>query len=211
MEALHDQRTLAKVAGDYAIFRDAQDALDSMSTPEAVKELLDEIASVDGDKLCFYHPTAYPNGRVTHPYWTRIFEGCVSTAGGDEAVQAAKAHALRDDLIRKDRVHVEFNALNDWVWSKYEREGDEHVPFEGLYEEYLATGSVCASVTRIFFAKSLFYNAGLAPDKSAEGVYTYRLRQIPTEPAPRSMNMSHPTTIWSSDDGGSFYGRDVVS
>ena len=181
----------AKVDSAYAKFRDAQDALDAISTPAAVEELLDEIASVDCDKLCFYHPTAYPNGRVTCRYWTRILEGC----WGDEAAESAEAHARRDDLIRRDRVKVEFKALNAWVWSKYARDYDDlngqsqpsdatDVPFEDLYEAYMATGSVCASVTRIFFAKSLFYNAGLAPDKSEEGIYSYRLRPIPTEPKP---------------------------
>jgi hypothetical protein len=181
-----------------------------MSTPTAVEELLDEISSVDGDRLCFYDPTAYPNGRVACRYWTRIFEGCWGRRGSGSRANAAEAHALRDDLVRNNRVHVESKALNDWVWSKYIRDYHElcddlydqsrpsdatDVPFEDLYEAYIATGSVCSSVTRIFFAKSLFYEAGRAPHKSADGIYTYRLRPL----SPNAGLLASP--FESRDDG----------
>jgi hypothetical protein len=187
------ERIRAAVDAEYAQFRDAQDALDTMpTTPEEIRALLEKMEDSDGfrdaDSCVFYSPTPYPNGKA-HGWceWESIPAGSL----GVMAKSMADDHEARDKTMRIARVTSEMEAICDWFSSNYEfellwrhhmssdsRDASE-ISFDSMYDLYLGAKParpVCKSVNKTFFAKSVFYNTAQCPKMDEAGeVYYYHV------------------------------------
>jgi hypothetical protein len=186
------ERIRAAVDVEYAQFRDAQDALDATpTTPAEIRALLEEMAAPDANEtaFCCYAPAPYPNGKAHGRVWENILAG----SWGDMAKSMADDHEARDKTMRESKADAEMEAIGDWFASKYEFAWiwDDHdrldsseaidISFDRMYELYLgcastATRPVCRSVTKTFFAKSIFHITAQCPDTDKAGeVYYYRV------------------------------------
>jgi hypothetical protein len=176
------ERVRAMVDVEYAKLRRMQDALDATpTTPAKIRALLEEMAAPHANEpetaFCFYYPYPYPNGKAHYDTWASIVTG----RWGDMAKSMAEEHEARDFEMRRSKVDAQIAAISDWVWSKYELARDEpasgdagRISFDAMYDLYTGSKPVCRSVTRAFFAKSVFYTTAQCPHMTEAGEFCYK-------------------------------------
>ena len=136
---------------------------DQPTKPAEVHALLVKTKGVG----CFYYPTPYPNNKNQRQDWEYLLEG---DEDGEDDGWGGRVRNLVEARrsIDSHNVGAEMEAVCDWFASKYEPTLDEHesinLHFYEVYDKYLADEKpVGKSVTRAFFAKSLFYALGVLP------------------------------------------------
>ena len=168
-DASHDQRILAKVAGEEADVPGLGRAARAAKTIEDARtvKLLNATRFPRLDECCFYYPTPYPNNKNQRQDWEYLLEG---DEDGEDDGWGGRVRNLVEARrsIDSRNVGAEMEAVCDWFASKYEPTLDEHesinLHFYEVYDKYLADEKpVGKSVTRAFFAKSLFYALGVLP------------------------------------------------
>ena len=143
-----------------------------------MRALLEEMANPYANEtaFCCYTPDPYPNGKARCLDWESILEG----RRGELAKSAADEHEARDETMRQARVTSEIRAICDW-WFPSDDElacaergrAPSQISFDSMYDLYLGVRPVCKSVTKAFFAKSIFCNTSRCPEIDEAGTFCY--------------------------------------
>jgi hypothetical protein len=156
-------------AGEQPTETDVDASHDQPTKPAEVHALLEKTRGAG----CFYYPTPYPNNENECQDWETLLEGYED---GEDSGWGARVRNLVEARrsIDSRNVGAEMEAVCGWFASKYEPTIeyepaiDDHksinLLFWEVYDEYLANEKpVGKSVTKAFFAKSLFYVLGVLP------------------------------------------------
>lgn len=168
------ERCRAMVDAEYANFRRMQDELDATQTaPAEIRALLEKMADPNANEtaFCYYYPRAYPSGKVAWHLWESILAGRY----GGMASSMAEEHEARDCEMRESKREAEMCIICRWIHAQYENASSDarQVSFDAMYDLYLGTRPVCRSVTKAFFARSVFYTTARCPDINKAGEFYY--------------------------------------